>query len=174
MDNSDVPIVPAISYKTSVVAIIHSNMGDKKISFDFISPYQVNGDSGFHSSISIDSPHWDGDDYVHPIHLKFEDFWISRERLIQMSERLLEWCGLPLNEMAATPLAARFELCRGAYPHITLGFGPREDTIDSRKPVLSVDIKIATIRVETHFVTDQSCLTIFANEVMQALETRQE
>ncbi len=158
-----------LQYNQNVSASINSNRGEMKVSIDLSSGYHFETDEGFHGTVSISAQEWDGEDHDLPINLKLDGFRLSRSRVVEMVSQLSTWCKMPLEEMKASPLLARFELCRLPGQSVLLEFGPRSDTIDERKPVLSFAAKMGRVSMETHFVTDQSCLAMFADEAAHAM-----
>jgi hypothetical protein len=151
-----------------VIASIRSNRGDSELSIRFDSAYTVESDRGFHSTITVAEEYWDGDHDL-PVKIDLDGFWLSREQLTEMSHYLTDWCNRPLEQLAASHLQRDFELCRLPGQSAMLSFGPRADTIDERKPVLTIALKLGRLTTGIHFVTDQSCIAIFANELAKLI-----
>jgi hypothetical protein len=54
---------------------------------------------------------------------------------------------------------------RSVTYQVRVRFGPRPDTISDLNPVVSITFSAGALQGEFHFVTDQSCLTLFAQEL---------
>ena len=74
-----------------------------------------------------------------------------------------------LDHLIAEDLNGGFELARLPWQSIHIRFGPRSDTVSNLNPVVSITFSAGTLRGEFHFVTDQSCLGLFAQELSIAL-----
>ena len=141
-----------------------SNHGNAQFSITLISKSEYANESGFDSNVLLSSSHWDGDHW-HPLSLKFDGLWLRRNDMIALHTYLASWVSQPLASLATSVLLAEFQLARLPGQSLKLIFGPREDTIDERKPVVTVELKANSFRTDFHFVTDQSCLAIFAQHL---------
>ena len=141
-----------------------SNDGDSALSITLGSKSEYAHEVGFESNVELSSSHWDGD-HTFPLCLKVDGFWLSRSDLMAVQTLLASWISQPLPKLATSVLVAEFELARLPSQSLMLIFGPRKDTIDERKPVFTVKLKAGAFQVESHFVTDQSCLALFSDEL---------
>jgi hypothetical protein len=66
-------------------------------------------------------------------------------------------------------LIGHFQLARLPHQTVNVRFGARSDTIQSLNPVVSINFSAGTLHGQFHFVTDQSCLSIFAEELSTQL-----
>ena len=76
---------------------------------------------------------------------------------------------MPLKQLAVAELLGELELARVPGQRLLLRFGPRDDTVSTRNPVVTVKVSAGSVQAECHFVTDQSCLTLFAQDLSHAM-----
>jgi hypothetical protein len=152
-----------------MLATLPSNSGDAQLTLEFKSPAEYASDSGFESTILIRGRHWDGD-HTFPLSTSLEGIWLRSADLIGLRDDITRWNCLPLDHLAAEDLNGSFELARLPGQSIHIRFGPRQDTVSNRNPVVSIAFSAGVLRGEFHFVTDQSCLALFAQELSVALE----
>jgi hypothetical protein len=62
-----------------------------------------------------------------------------------------------------------FDLARLPAQTLVIRFGPREDVIVGRYPIITVNFAAGGLAGEFHFVTDQSCLDLFARDLSSAI-----
>ena len=89
---------------------------------------------------------------------------LSIARLKELEEALRQYVGLPFDELQAEPF--RFECQLGLADHqIGLLFGTSSELVtSSEKSVVNVTLsRGSTMKCETRFETDQSCIREFAN-----------
>jgi hypothetical protein len=146
-----------------------ANKGNATVSFvlGVPSPF-ADGDLHFQSSLEISQDHWDGD-HEHRLNLKVDGLWLSQAGLWEMHQQLSTWVRKPIRELANSVLRSEFEVAAISSQRLRLVFGPREDTIDERKPVLTLEVQAGALGANIHFVTDQSCISIFLDELSTAL-----
>ena len=77
----------------------------------------------------------------------------------------MRWLRQPLESLVAEDLNADFQLARLPGQSVRIRFGPRPDTISDLNPVVSITFSAGAMHGEFDFVTDQSCLTLFAQEL---------
>jgi hypothetical protein len=91
--------------------------------------------------------------------------------LEKLRGHIARWSILPLDRLVADDLDGEFELACLPYQKICIRFGSRRDTIaDDSHPVVSVLYSAGAMQGEFHFVTDQSCLSLFCQELSVELE----
>jgi hypothetical protein len=147
---------------------MHSNLGDHLVILEIGAPQPCYDRPGFDLTVRFSSPYWDGD-HSHPIDLRFDGFWVDKRALMEMQNFLSDYVNQPLKELGSTILTGEFDLSNKAG-NLSVSFGPRADTIDSRKPVFTSRIKAGYISAEIHFVTDQSCISQFVEELVEILK----
>jgi hypothetical protein len=69
----------------------------------------------------------------------------------------------------AEELSGDFRLARLPGQTVSVRFGSRPDTISHLNPVVTVTFSAGALHGEFHFVTDQSCLTLFAQDLSEEL-----
>ncbi len=91
--------------------------------------------------------------------------WVRKRDFVELRDRVEEWLRLPLQTLDPERLDGEFTFTRLPGQRLTLRFGARQDTVDERKPTVSVFAAAGSLVAEWHFVTDQSCLRLFAQEL---------
>jgi len=134
------------------------------LTIDLVAAARCGRDAGFQSSVAIRTENWDGD-HAHPTALLVEGLWLRRADLSELVERVRAWTKRPLDQLDATRLDGTFELARLPGQRLSITFGARSDTVAHHNPVASALVAINAFSCEFHFVTDQSCLTLFACEL---------
>jgi hypothetical protein len=145
-------------------ATLMSNRGDEKLSIELGKPSEFTACPGFESTIRLAGRHWGCDD-TRLATIVLDGIWLSCAELKALHDHIANWIDQPLDCMAAENLTGDFELTRLPGESVLVSFGPRSDTISFRNPVVSIVMSASTLRGEFHFVTDQSCLRIFAQEL---------
>ncbi len=128
----------------------------------------MRGTSVQEASIRIEGEFWEGG-HDQRLSLTVEGFFLKKSALNILRQRLKEWVELPLEAMTATPLRGQHKL---AYDHrqaFDLFFGPRNDVIATRHQVISIDLCAGRLQAQYYFVTDQSCLRMFADDLSALL-----
>ena len=108
-------------------------------------------------------------DHAHPIASAVDGLWLSCTVLAALRDHLRRWVDLPLEALVPEALDGAFDPARLPGQAVALVFGARDDTIDTRKPVVAVAIRAGTWACDLHFVTDPSCLRLFAEALSAAL-----
>jgi hypothetical protein len=119
-------------------------------------------------SLRLTGEHWDGDHHE-PFTASVDGFILTNAALKALHRHVVSWLDGPLEELVSARLDASFELAGHGH---TLGFrfGPIDKVINQRgKPVVSLGFSIGTLSGSAHFVTDPSCLALFADTLGQAL-----
>jgi hypothetical protein len=99
--------------------------------------------------------------------LKIEGLWVRRGDFVDLRKHLQDWLRLPLQALEPELLDREFTFTRLPGQDLTIRFGAREDTIDGRKPTVTVRAAAGPLTGEWHFVTDQSCLGQFEEELAE-------
>ena len=106
--------------------------------------------------------------------------WLRSADVTALRDHISRWTGRPLDHLIVKDLNGDFELARKPGQTIYVRFGPRHGTISGLNPVVSSSL-FARVHstVSLPFVTDQSCLTLYAQELSTLLiesceNTRQE
>jgi hypothetical protein len=99
-----------------------------------------------------------------------DDVGLSLRTLHELQTNLEQW--LQSQSVGVEGFSGRFQLGRSPWCKLDLHFAPRADTIaSSDKPVVTINLSIGTTLIEFRFVTDQSCLGIFAMSLSQLRPT---
>lgn len=149
-------------------ATLNSNSGGAAITLAFGASSEYAHDPGFDASIDIRGQHWDGD-HTFPIHSSVSGVWLRAQDVAELRDFISRWLAQPLEQLRTEGLDGEFQLARLPEQNVTLRFGSREDTISHLNPVVTAELAAGALRVEFHFVTDQSCLTIFSRELTALL-----
>ncbi len=157
--------------RVPMTAVLCSNSGDASIEFAFGDRCAYVHESGFDASIRLNATHWDGE-HSQPGSAAIDGVWLSAGDLSALCDHIRRWVDRPLEALAPEALDGRFDLARLPGQMVALVFGARADTIDSRKPVVSVAIRAGAWSCDLHFVTDPSCLRLFAEALSAALADR--
>jgi hypothetical protein len=151
-----------------MAATLPSNNGEAQFVVELGAPAEYAHDTGFESSIHIRGRHWDGD-HTFPFSTSIEGLWLRAADVVALRDHIARWIGQPLERLIADELSADFQLARLPGQSIRARFGPRDDTISDRHPVFSISFSTGALHGEFHFVTDQSCLALFAEELSTEL-----
>ena len=154
-------------------ATLLSNNGEAQFVVEFIAPAEYAHDSGFESSITLRGRHWDGD-HTFPFSTSIEGLWLRAADIVGLQDHIARWLRQPLERLIAGDLSAEFQLARLPDQSVRVRLGPREDTISNRHPVFTVSFSVGALQGEFHFVTVQSCLALFVEELSSELVTSNE
>lgn len=149
-------------------ATLRSNNGSSEFSIECVTPAEYANDRGFESCVHLLGEHWDGD-HTFPLSTSIDGLWLRSADLTALCEHIERWTSQPLGRLHTDDLSNDFELARLPGQSVCIGFGRRPDTISGLNPVVSITLSAGKLRSEFHFVTDQSCLTIFAQELSEEL-----
>jgi hypothetical protein len=149
-------------------ATLPSNNGEAQFVIELRAPAEYAHDSGFESSISLRGWHWDGD-HTFPFSTSIEELWLRATDIAALRDHIARWLRQPLDRLIADDLSAEFQLARLPGQSIRVRFGPRDDTISGHHPVFSISFSAGALRGEFHFLTDQSCLALFVEELSTEL-----
>jgi hypothetical protein len=146
-------------------AVLRSNSGRDELRFDLRASQEYATDAGFEACVSISGEHWDGD-HTFPVATSAEGIWLRCADLLAMREHIVRWTGQSLEQLDPAKLTRVFELARLPGQRVSIRFGPRPDIVPSPNPTVSVTLSAGSLNVDYHFVTDQSCLRMFAEELL--------
>ena len=146
-----------------------SNDGDAQFVIEMGSPSEYACEMGFESSISVRGEHWDGD-HTFPFSTSIQGLWLQAEKLNKLREHVSLWTALYLDRLIVDDLDGEFELACLPGQRVCVRFGSRRETIaDDSHPVVSVAYSAGALQGEFHFVTDQSCLSLFCQDLLTEL-----
>jgi hypothetical protein len=149
-------------------ATLSSNSGEAQFVVELGAPAEYATNAGFESSIHIRGQCW-GRDHPFPFSASVGGLWLRSADLAALRDHIARWTALPLDRLDAGSLIADFELASLPGQSVYVCFGPRPDTISHLNPVISIVFSVDALYGEYHFVTDQSCLSLFAQELSEAL-----
>ena len=147
-----------------MAATLPSNSGEARLVIEFGARSEYGDERGFDSCVRLHGSHWNGD-HTFPFSVSLEGLWLCAGELTSLRDHISQWLSQPLDHLVAEDLSAEFQLARMPGQSVHLRFGPRTDTISDRKPVVSITYSAGALHGEFHFVTDQSCLAVFAEEL---------
>ena len=131
-------------------------------------PAEYACEPGFEAAIHIRGRHWEGD-HTFPFSTSIDGLWLRSADLAALREHISRWLGQPLGGLVAEDLDAEFQLARLPGQSVLVRFGSRPDTISHLNPVVTIRFSAGALHGEFHFVTDQSCLSLFAQELATPL-----
>jgi hypothetical protein len=105
----------------------------------------------------------------HELSADVQGVCLSVLALKELHDRLHDWVSLPLNEMGETPLQGSFPLALAPSQTLTILFGERKDTASTTNPTVAITLHVGNLRSEYHYITDQSCVRLFADALQTAL-----
>ncbi|GAB5405027.1 MAG: hypothetical protein Aurels2KO_32580 [Aureliella sp.] len=145
---------------------LNSSLSYESIQLTPISVGETHGEF----ELSINGQHWDGD-HEHAIRLASESIFLSCNRLRELASKLHAW--LESNDCGRFPFTGESSLADdNANAELNLIFAARPDTISSEdRPVVTLIYRIGRLVGEFSFVTDQSCLRFFADEINRTVAT---
>jgi hypothetical protein len=147
-----------------MAATLPSNNGEAQFVIELGAPAEYAHYAGFESSIHIRGRHWDGD-HTFPFSNSIDGLWLRAADLNALLDHVSKWLRQPLDSMVAEDLSADVRLAWLPGQNVHLRFGPRPDTTSSLHPVVTITFSAGALQGEFHFITDQSCLTGFAQEL---------
>jgi hypothetical protein len=145
-------------------AVLPSNRGDDRLTLSFGSRFEWQGQRVIEAVLQLEGEHFDGD-HDHDLRVMIEGLALAERSLASLSSALDTWLSLPLEQLHSGKLRSKHSLSLGARQRLDLTFGEREDTISGRQPVVTVDFAAGRLLGEHHFVTDQSCIRLFNEQL---------
>ncbi|HXT40335.1 MAG TPA: hypothetical protein VN887_09955 [Candidatus Angelobacter sp.] len=149
-------------------AVLRSNSGEAEIGIQFGAATEYAHDPGFESRLELKGCHWDGD-HTFPFSTTIDGLWLRADDLEALRDHIAKWVSLPMNELVSDGLTRCFQLARLPGQRLSVQFGPRSDLVSGPNPVVSIVFSAGKLSGEFHFVTDQSCLNLFAHELQASL-----
>lgn len=153
-----------------MIATLRSNDGQSALILHLGSVPPCAPVIAWESSLRIEGRLWDGD-HDFPFSVSIDGFGVCIASLTALHTHIGRWVNLPLEELIAEVLDGEFSLAGLSSQRLDLRFGARQDTISSRKPVLSIQYFAGALCGEFHFVTDPSCLAQFAQALSVYLQS---
>jgi hypothetical protein len=151
-----------------MIATLQSNSSDAQFVIKLATPAEYAHVPGFESSVTLHGQHWDGD-HTFPFSTSVKGLWLRAADIVALRDHVTRWLRQPLDRLVADKLNAEFQLARLPGQNICVRFGPRAETISDHHPVFSISFSAGALQGEFHFVTDQSCLALFVEELSTAL-----
>lgn len=151
-----------------VEAVLNSNRGSDSLTLELGDRFDWQGEAGVEAVLRLDGQHFDGD-HERELRLVVEGFCLRAKALSVLHREVREWLSLPLGQLAVSPLRGTHVLCLNPHQRLDLVFGERHDTIAERHPVVTIAYRAGKLEGEYHFVTDQSCLRLFAESLGRPL-----
>lgn len=150
-------------------AKLKSNDGGSLLEIIFESKSEYAHEPGFESTVCVKGRHWDGD-HTFPQIISIEGLWLRIKELRELRNHIGRWTDQALDELRIEDLSEEFELARLPHQSLRLLFGPRPDTISDSHPVVSISLAAGPMKAEYHFLTDQSCLSLFSDELTREIK----
>jgi hypothetical protein len=146
-----------------------SNSGDDKLVLSIASRFDWDGEPGLETSLLVVTRHWDGD-HDNEIRLVIPGLCLGIEALRTLHDRLAAWLSRPLAELVTAKLTTDAPLALPPGQRLDVAFGPRADTLDGMNQTVTLLFGTTRLKGDVHFVTDQSCVRLFANGLAGALQ----
>ena len=147
-------------------ARLNTNTSDEYLE---IRPTRFDGDN-LVCVISVCFRNWESRQEASWVTVNADDVGLSLRALCALQTNLDQW--LQSQSVGVEGFCGHFQLGRSPSYKLDLRFGPRADTIaSSDKPVVTIVLSIGTAVIEFRFVTDQSCLGMFAMSLSQLQPT---
>lgn len=118
-------------------------------------------------SIKINARIWDGD-ADQTATFSADKLVLSGARLRQLKHEIEDWLGSP--HVSTVAFSGEYSLAADAYSMLDLISRHRKDIIASKdRPVVTIRLKVGRVVGEFSFVTDQSCLRLFVDDLGTAI-----
>jgi hypothetical protein len=148
---------------------LRSNDGESAIALDLKRRFTYATEPGFEGSMQICGRHWVGD-HTDDINVSIAGIWLRAEDLRELRSVVAGWLARPLSELNAELLQGEFQLARMPGQSVRIRFGSRPDVIGGRHVVVTVAFVAGPLSGEYYFLSDQSCLQSFSDELNAALD----
>jgi hypothetical protein len=159
--------------KAIKAAVLPSNSGDASLRIDFVEQEPLRDLLDRMTDLEIVVPNWELGYPPQPCQIKVRGLRLRTERLRVMLDALERWLNLPIDQVVHNKFTGAFELAsEGTYGRLLVRFGDRKDTISTLNQVVSV-VTEGALRAECHFVTDQSGMRLFADELRSTIAPRE-
>ncbi|HEU4714551.1 MAG TPA: hypothetical protein VFS76_23505 [Pyrinomonadaceae bacterium] len=153
-----------------MAATLSSNRGEARFVIELGARSEYADDRGFDSCVHLHGSHWNVD-HTFPFSVSIDGLWLRAAELTALHDHISRWLHQPLDHLVAADLSAEFQLARLPGQSVHIRFGPRADTISGRHPVVSITYLAGALHGEFYFVTDQSCLGGFVEELSAAVNS---
>lgn len=147
---------------------LSSNDGEFSLMLEMAAQLGYAHDSGFQSSVQLRGQHWDGD-HTFPFTTSVEGLWLRASDLKALRDHIKRWLQAPLSGLLAADLDGEFRLARLPGQRLDIQFGGQADLVSESKPVVAIKLTFGAFQIEFRFVTDQSCLAGFTQELAAKL-----
>jgi hypothetical protein len=152
-------------------ATLRSNSGELQFAVALGRPLEYAHERGFESSLDLRGRHWDGTQ-TFPYSTTIEGIWLSCAEVMALRDHIARWTALSLDRLDVDDLSGTFKLARLPGQCADVCFGARSDTISGLNPVISITFSAGALHGVFHFVSDQSCLSLFVQELSAELDCR--
>jgi hypothetical protein len=156
------------------LATLPSNDGEAQFVIELGAPVEYALETGYESAIHLRGRYWDGGEQTFPLSTSISGLWLSAPSLTSLRDHISQWLRQPLRHLIADDLSAGFELAQLYNQSVHVRFGRRDDTISDMKPVVTIAFLAGALQGEFHFVTDQSCLALFVEELSAEISSSHE
>jgi hypothetical protein len=163
------PDSPQSHSKPVARAILPSNSGHASLRIDFVERGLPKESPDRMTDLEIVVPNWDSGYPPQRCQIKIRGLRLRTEQLRAMLHALDTWLNLPIDQVFHNKFTGAFELgSETRHGRLLLSFGDREGRISGSNPLVSILIQGA-MRAECDFVTDQSCMRLFADDLRSAI-----
>lgn len=149
-------------------ATLRSNDGESMLELSFENKSEYAHEAGFESTVTVKGRHWDGD-HTFPSSLSIEGMWLRTKELKELEAHISRWTNRSLSDLRIEELNREFELACLPEQSLRIALGDRSDTISDSHPVVTISLTAGPMKGEYHFLTDQSCLSIFSDELTREI-----
>lgn len=154
-------------------AKLRSNSGEDELIIALESVVVYATDNGFESNICLRGQHWDGD-HSFPFSSFINGLWLQADDLATLARHITNWIDLPLDQLVSGKLEGEFSLTRLPNQILRIRFGRLPDEASGLNPAVWISCAAREFRSEFQFITDQSCLNLFAMELRACLQKTHE
>ena len=151
-----------------MTVVLRSNKGTSQFELKLEAPAEYAHELVYESTIRIKGEHYDGD-HSFPLSTEVDGVWLSGTELVSLRDHMVKWVKQPLDQLIVENLTAEFQLASLQFQSFTIRFGARDNVISEQNPVVSISFLFGKLSGEYYFVTDQTCLTSFSNELSDEL-----
>ncbi len=152
-----------------MIAILNSNNGKATLSFELKGSSVDTDGKWLAINIYYSGTTWAISD-EQDLNISMSNVKILALSLSQMCNHLDEWVKLPLDIHAKTPLVYSSSFGRTHGEILNIIFGKRDNVISGDKPVLSFVYENGNTKFDSCFVTDQTCIGEFSDNLQHIVE----
>ena len=140
---------------------LNSNTGDQSLVIET----SIYGAELVDCELQLNARFWDGD-HEQTATFSANNLLLFTSQLCELKNQLVAWLRSPQIDLVA--FSGEYSLAADGYSKLDLTFGRRKDVIASNeKSVVTVRFHVGLMTGEFYFVCDQSCLGLFAQDVMR-------